>query len=419
MLNPKNVKITFHKILNSQGDFIIEALIYINELYSPIKISVPKGTSTGTKEPIQFTPNKTLQVIKQFNLKQFLLDALIDKISPRQFDSLLLKLDPSPQKTKLGGNTTLLLSVTYAVLMSLEQRLPLWKIIKDSYSLTNFNNSLEQTLILFNVVNGGAHGSGRLQIQEIKIAFKKQKTLYQQLDKATTFWKNLVTLANKRGYCTGVGKEGGLNLNTTETQAFDLIIDTANKLKLVPYKDYEILLDIAANDFYNQDTNLYYINNKGISSYQLRDLYLQWINKYPISGLEDPFAENDLSGWKLIPNTEAFQNLLITGDDITVSRASQILKYTEYKYMNNVIIKPNQTGTLLETANAITTAQDQKIGITVSHRSRETNSAWLSHIIAAINPPHIKVGNIVRGERVAKFNELLRILNNQSQDLFE
>ncbi len=403
--------IRIYPIINSQGDIVLE-------LGSKIKghvvtASVPVGTSVGEKEAISLPLNVSLDVIKRYDLIKLTKDALKLLKSPREFDTLLLELDDTPNKQNIGGNVTLLFSVFYAKAFAVLTEAPLYKLLSQIYNPPQFKNSLDETLLLFNVINGGKHGYEGLMIQEFKVAFPNSKNIFDQIQKAVNFNRKLKKFLRDRSKIFGVGLEGGYIVKASDDQILEFLVTVASRLGYSLGTDFELFLDVAAGEYGIQEgigKYMYKVPLEGgrtITGEDLLSYYLDLLKRFPIRGIEDPFAEEDLSSWAALSSQA--NNIVITGDDITATNAVFIERLAKGRYINNVIIKPNQVGTLLETYRALHVADASGITVTLSHRSRETNDTFLSHIVASCNSTYLKTGNIVRGERVEKFNELIRI----------
>jgi len=400
-----------YPILNSQGDLVLE--IAAKDNTDLIVASVPVGTSVGSKEVVSLDLTSSVESINRYKLLKFLKDKLTDFVTPKEFDEALIELDPTPNKQYIGGNITLLFSVFYAKLYARLTGLPLYKSLNQIYSSPLFNPRLSDTLVLFNFVNGGKHGNPSLVFQEFKVAFLGTRSILEQAQKASEFNNRIKQILRERLGFVSVGLEGGYTFPGNISTALDLIMQVAESLSLIPQKEFVIFIDAAAGEFAtsSQGAVAYHVGENILTSDQLIDFYLQLIQKYPIKGIEDPFAEDDIDAWKRLAAQTSSRGIVITGDDITATNSVFISDFARANVINNVIIKPNQVGTLLETYQAIHVAQNAGITVTVSHRSRETNDNFLSHIIASCNPTYIKVGNVVRGERVGKINELIRIEN--------
>ncbi len=401
-----------YPILNSQGEFTLELSTVIEN--TRISASVPTGTSVGTKEAVSFSVVQSIDAIKRYNLLNILKNKLTELPTPREFDEILINLDPSPNKQGIGGNVTLLFSVFYAKVYSFMMRIPLYKLLTEVYYPPLFNTRLGETVLLFNLVNGGRHGNSRLFFQEFKIGFLGKKTLMEQIQLAVLLNKRFKRLLKENNKSYGIGLEGGYIFEATDEEVLELLQRGAEGLGLQPLSDYAIFLDVAASEHVHTEdpqNYTYYIpaKEKIVDVNGLIDWYTELAKKFPIVGFEDPFAENDNLGWEKFKTAPRPRQYIITGDDLTATNPTIIKESAQAKYINNVIIKPNQIGTLKETFQAIHIASNEHITITISHRSRETNDTFLSHIVAACNPTYAKLGNIVRGERTEKYNELIRI----------
>jgi len=389
------------EILDSRGEPTIE--VTMNNGDKSSVFGVPAGASTGKKEAHELRDETERYNGKGVQKAIDKLESIKTKIvgqelfDQKKFDDLLINLDGTNNKSNLGANTILGLSLSYTLLCANSKDQPLWKYISDTYS-----TSPNLPRIYANLVNGGKHAPG-LDIQEFMIV-PKNNDMPESIEKITEFRSRLKEEISKI-FGSGaelVGDEGGFApVGATAKQMLDIykaVNDSMNNY-------FEFALDSAASSFYK---NGYYIYEKNeLSAQQILDLYSQYSHDYGMLSIEDPFAEDDIGAWKKLSQTD--HSFLVIGDDLTVTNSTLTQEYAQERLIDGVIIKPNQIGTMTETMQTIETANNNNIKTIVSHRSGETTSAFISDLAYAIGAFGIKIGAPVRGERVAKYDRLLEI----------
>ena len=410
----KNVK--GRQVFDSRGNPTVEAEIFLDNGISASAIS-PSGASTGAYEAHELRDKKKNKFLgKSVNLA---IKNINDKISPKliglnsndqkNIDKILLDLDGSENKTNLGANATLAVSLANSKCAALSNKKSLFK---------NLGNSFSLPIPLMNIINGGAHADNDLNIQEFMIRPDSSKNFMDAIEKCYLVIQNLKKLLKSNNMLTNVGDEGGFapSINTNE-QALDLIVDAIEKSNLKPGKDLVICLDVAANELIN-DKGEYSIESQNYTSVEdnIR-YYKKLISKYPIKSIEDPFAEEDWESWKKI-TTEIGKKVQIVGDDLFVTNVKRLSKGIEEKSANCILVKPNQIGTLTETLEVISMAKAANFNTIISHRSGDTEDTFIADLASATMSSQIKTGSLARSERVAKYNRLLRIeeeLGNQAK----
>ncbi len=362
--------------------------------------TIPSGKSVGSKEAKSFSyqkAKKTLEIIKvKIKNKNF--------NSIKELDSFLLKLDKTPDKKILGGNVILGISIAFARMLANEKNIELWELLKNEYFSNDSKNN--PPLIFSNFINGGAHAKNNLNIQEFMVVMRPKKPLNLSV-------KNLIRLYNETGKCLRkeksikqipLGDEDGYSLNFKNNfEPIEILKKIIEKSK--SKNTFFIGIDAAASSFFKNKA--YVFENKKISRDKLLAIYKNYLLKIKsLISIEDPFAESDYPGFKKISKFN--KKTLIIGDDLTVTNPKFIGKFSKGKMINAVIIKPNQIGSISETAQAIKTAEKNVIKFIISHRSGETDDNFIIHLAKASNAYGVKIG-APANERISKFDELIRL----------
>ncbi len=398
----KITKLIATEVLDSRGEPTIEISMYCNDIQETF--GVPAGASTGKNEAHELRDGGERyegKGVKSAIKKILEITPKIINLSlsnQEAFDSLLIDLDGTPNKSNLGGNVIVGLSLAYAQLTARVNQLPLWQYLAQHYATTP-----NLPKLYANLVNGGKHAPG-LDIQEFMIV-PKTISIEDNIEKIHGF-RTLLSQTLTQEFGEGaklVGDEGGFApAGATAEQILDLYQLTNNKMN----NYFDFALDAAASSFY-KDGN--YIYEKSIlTSKQLSDLYNNYNNKYGLLSLEDPFSEDDIKAWEELSKTD--HSFFVVGDDLTVTNSVYTEKYSKQKIIDGVIIKPNQIGTLTETMQTVKVANTNNIKVIVSHRSGETMSTFISDLAYAAGAYGIKIGAPVRGERVAKYDRFLEIV---------
>ena len=410
----KNVK--GRQVFDSRGNPTVEAEVFLDNGVSASAIS-PSGASTGAfeahelrdKDKNKFLGKSVNLAIKNINNKISSKLIGLNSNDQKKIDEVLLDLDGSENKTNLGANATLAVSLANSKCAALSNKKSLFK---------NLGNSFSLPIPLMNIINGGAHADNDLNIQEFMIRPDSSKNFMDAIEKCYLVIQNLKKLLKSNKMLTNVGDEGGFapSINTNE-QALDLIVDAIEKSNLKPGKDLVICLDVAANELIN-DKGEYSIESQNYTSVEdnIR-YYKKLISNYPIKSIEDPFAEEDWESWKKI-TTEIGNKVQIVGDDLFVTNVKRLSKGIEEKSANCILVKPNQIGTLTETLEVISMAKAANFNTIISHRSGDTEDTFIADLASATMSSQIKTGSLARSERVAKYNRLLRIeeeLGNQAK----
>lgn len=394
------------EILDSRGNPTIEVKVF-TEKGSVGIFSVPSGASTGKKEALELRDNDERYMGKGVtkavnNVNSIIKDKLIGLSVENQksIDELLISLDGTPNKSNLGANAILGVSVACLKASALDNNEELYKYLN--------KREVKIPFCMFNVLNGGKHAPNNVDIQEFMIV-PKFDDFKSSLRAASEVFHNLKNLLSEKGLVTSVGDEGGFapDLENNE-EALILIVKSIEMAGYVPGKNVFIALDVAASSFYNNTNDTYKIDNKSISREELLDYYIELVKKYPIISIEDPFDEEDYEGLKIITDTLG-KKISIVGDDLFVTNKDILKRGIEEGLCNAIIIKPNQVGTFYETLETIVYAKQHKYTPIVSHRSGETTDTFISDLAVSLNIPFMKSGSTSRGERICKYNRLLEI----------
>lgn len=371
---------------------------------------VPSGASTGSKEALElrdkderFHGKGVLKAVN--NVNTTIKEALVgmDVANQKAIDQKLIELDGTPNKSNLGANATLGVSIACLKAAALESG-------KELYDYLN-KREKKTPYAMFNIVNGGKHAFNNIDIQEFMIV-PKFKSFKEIIRVASEVFYELKAIMEKRNMSTGVGDEGGFAPNLDKnSEALDLIVEAVTNAGYTPNKDVYIALDVAASSFYNKETGLYTFEGKEITTDELLDYYKDIVKRYPIISIEDPFDEDDIIGFKKITSTLG-KHIMIVGDDLFVTNKSILEKGIESSWANAVLIKPNQIGTFYEMLETVALARKNGFNTIMSHRSGETTDTFIADAVVALDIPYIKTGSVSRGERVAKYNRLARIEEN-------
>ena len=412
----KITKVVGRQVFDSRGNPTVEAEVFSNNI-SSIAIS-PSGASTGTFEAFEKRDIYNKKYLGKSVFKSVeIINKKISKKIKNQFvhnqekiDHILIKLDGTKQKSKIGANTTLAVSMAVKKLSAKLRKIPLYK----SFLLRN-NYKLPYPLM--NIINGGAHANNGLRIQEFMIRPDGAKSFSESLRMCFLVINNLRKIIKKKGLSTSVGDEGGFApmINSNE-EALKLILKSISVSGFLNGKDISICLDVAANELYKNKK--YSIHSKKLlSTEQTIKKYVQLIKKYKIKSIEDPFSENDWSSWSDFMN-KIDSKIQIVGDDLYVTNLERLNKGFLNKSSNSILIKLNQIGTVTETLEVIKFAHLAGFKTIISHRSGDTEDTFISDMSVGTNSNQIKSGSLSRSERVAKYNQLLRIeeeLGNKSK----
>ena len=402
----KITKVHSRQVFDSRGNPTIEAEVFSKNISATA--ICPSGASTGTYEAYE---KRDISNKKYLGKSVFSAIKLVNSIISKKLkntnlhdqeliDSLLIKLDGTKQKSNLGANAILAVSIAVKKLSAKIKKIPLYKtfLLKNNFKLP---------YPLMNIINGGVHANNGLRIQEFMIRPDKAKSFSEAVRMCFLIIQNLKTLIKRNKLSTSVGDEGGFApMISSNEKALDLIVNAINKSGFKNGKDVSICLDVAANELF-KNANYSIHSKKFISVDKTIKKYLKIINKYHIKSIEDPFAENDWTSWNKI--MKSVNNVQIVGDDLYVTNLERLKKGFLNNSSNAILIKLNQIGTVSETLDVIRFAQIIGYKTIISHRSGDSEDTFISDLSVGTNSNQIKTGSLARSERVAKYNQLIRI----------
>ncbi|GAB2683624.1 phosphopyruvate hydratase [Mucilaginibacter sp. PAMB04168] len=407
-MNIKNIMA--REVLDSRGNPTVEAEITLEDGSTARGIS-PSGASTGEKEAVELRDGdksryqgkgveKAVAGINQEVKRTVIGSAFADQAA---FDKMLIDLDGTPNKARLGANAILAASIAFARVNAVSKKIPLYRqlIERDTYVMP---------VPCMNVINGGRHADNNLDFQEFMIAPHHAPNFKESIRMGEEVFHTLKKLLSDKGYYTGVGDEGGFapNLRSNE-EAIEVILQAIQKAGYKPGEDISVCLDPATSEMWdNGHYKMYKSDQQRYTSEEMVDLWAKWIRTYPIVLLEDGLGENDWDGWKIMTD-QLGSEVELVGDDIFCTNPSIIQEGIDRGIGNSVLIKLNQIGTVSETLQAVALAQQNGYHCFISHRSGETEDTTIADLVVATNAGHIKTGSGCRSERVSKFNQLLRI----------
>ena len=404
---PKITNIKARQVFDSRGNPTIESEITVKDGTKASAI-VPSGASTGSYEAFELRDIENKNYLGKSVLKAIdkvngeISKALIGISSEDQnkIDDILIKLDGTKQKKRLGANAILSVSIAASKISSISKKIPLYKYLGDGKRLP---------LPLMNVINGGAHANNSLKIQEFMIRPDKAKNFNEAINICFLVIQKLKSIINNKNLSTNLGDEGGFAPSLTNNEeAIELILKAIEESGYKPGLDVSVCLDVAANELFKD--NKYSINStRFISSDKTIEYYLDLIKKYPIKSIEDPFFEDDWNSWINLTKKIDINSIQLVGDDLFVTSKERLLKGINSKAANAILIKPNQIGTVTETLDVINLAQKNNFKTIISHRSGDSEDTFIADLAVATNSSQIKSGSLARSERVAKYNRLLRI----------
>lgn len=410
------IEVVAREVLDSRGNPTVQVDIYLNTGVMA-RVSVPSGASTGTKEALELRDDDKKRYFGKGVLKA--VENIIKEIAPNivgmeslnqeRIDKFLIELDGTDNKSRLGANAILAVSMAVCKASAEELGLPLYRYIGGI-------NAKVLPVPMINIINGGVHADNNLDIQEFMIVPVGFLRFSYALRAAVEVFHSLKGILKKRRLSTAVGDEGGFApmLHSNE-EAIKLIIEAIKEAGYTPGKAIYIALDSAASEFFNE--GFYTIEGKKLSSKDLVEYYESLIEKYPIISIEDAMSESDWEGWQLI-SQKLKNRVQIVADDLVVTNTKIIQEAIKRGVANSILIKPNQIGTVSETLEAIELTKKNKYTAVVSHRSGETEDTTIADLAVACNTGFIKAGSVSRTDRVVKYNRLLEIeeeLNETAQ----
>ena len=405
-------KIIGRQILDSRGNPTVEADVYLND-GTMGRAAVPSGASTGSGEALELRDggdNWGGKGVKQAvsNVNDKIAQALAGKDASDQaaLDQAMFNLDGTDNKSSLGANAILSVSLAAAKALANAKKKPLWQYIAE---LTN-TSTQSLPLPMMNVMNGGAHADFATDIQEFMIICKSADSMERALQMGTEVFHSLAKVLKSKGYPTTVGDEGGFapRVKNGNREPLELLSEAIANAGYEVGADVVFALDAAASEFYQDGKYQLKCEGRELSSEQMVDWLEQLSNDFPIVSIEDGLAEDDWNGWKLLQERIG-DRVQLVGDDLLVTNTTLLERGISENAANAILIKPNQIGSLTETIEAVKMAQQAGWNTVMSHRSGETEDSTISHLAVGLNCGQIKTGSLSRTDRVAKYNELLRI----------
>ena len=400
------------QILDSRGNPTIEVdILTENERLG--RAAVPSGASTGIHEAVELRDNNkklyggksVLKAVK--NVNTLLADALLgwDVADQTGIDQLMIELDGTANKSKLGANAMLAISLAVAKAAALEANLPLYRYIGGT-------NAKILPVPMMNILNGGAHADNKIDFQEFMVMPIGAKTFSEGLQWGVEIFHALKTVLKKKGFSTNVGDEGGFapNIQSNE-EAIETVLTAIQAAGYKTGSQIMVAMDAANSELWDAKKKKYVFHKsdgKELTSEQLVKYWESWVKQYPICSIEDGMAEDDWKGWKMM--TESLgKKCQIVGDDLFVTNVERLQKGIDNDTANALLVKVNQIGTLTETINAVSLAQNNGYNTIMSHRSGETEDSTIADLAVALNCGQIKTGSASRSDRMAKYNQLIRI----------
>lgn len=398
------------QIMDSRGNPTVECDIVLSG-GARGRAAVPSGASTGTFEALELRDGGTAYMGKGVltavkNVNEIIAPAIIgmDASNQTALDEFMLKLDGTTTKEKLGANAILAVSMATAHAVAAQKQIPLYKYIAEIYG--NPNPCILPRPMM-NIINGGAHADNGLDAQEFMIIPNGAHDEVEAIRMGAEVFHNLKKILKQDGMSTNVGDEGGFapNLNSCD-EALEKIVTAIRAAGYIPGEQISIGLDVASSEFYRD--GIYHFEGKQLTSDEMIAFYETLINDYPVISIEDALAEEDWAAWRILTERIGSKCQLV-GDDLFVTNPTRLARGIENGVANAILIKVNQIGTLTETLRAIKMAQDANYGVIISHRSGETEDTTIADLAVATNAGQIKTGSMSRTDRMAKYNQLIRI----------
>lgn len=405
------VSIHARQILDSRGNPTVEADV-ITDSGILGRAAVPSGASTGTHEAAELRDGGKAYMGKGVlkavsNVNTFIAEALVGEnvLNQREIDSILIELDGTENKKKLGANAILAVSLAAAKAGAQAAGLPLYRYVGGT-------NARTLPIPLMNILNGGAHADNKIDFQEFMIVPVGASTFSDGLRMGVEIFHNLKKVLKAKGYSTNVGDEGGFapEIKSNE-EAIETVLKAIESAGYKPGDQVKIAMDAAASEFYDAKKKKYIFHksdNKVLTSEEMVDYWAKWVKKYPIVSIEDGLAEDDWKGWKLLTETIGSKCQLV-GDDLFVTNVKRLSEGIDKNIANSILVKVNQIGSLTETIDTVDLAHRNRYTSVMSHRSGETEDSTIADLAVALNCGQIKTGSASRSDRMAKYNQLLRI----------
>lgn len=406
------IDIHARQILDSRGNPTVEVEV-VTEDGAMGRAAVPSGASTGAHEAVElrdgdkkmFMGKGVLKAVN--NVNKIIADKLmgVDVFEQNEIDRLMLKLDGTDNKAELGANAILAVSMACAKAAALEANMPLYRYVGGV-------NANTLPIPLMNILNGGSHADNSIDFQEFMIMPVKADSFSEALRMGTEVFHHLKNVLKKKGYSTNVGDEGGFAPNIpSNEEAIETVLKAIEEAGYKPGKDIYIAMDAATTEFYDEKTGLYTFkksDKREMDSSAMVAYWKEWTGKYPIISIEDGMAEDDWKGWSELTKTIG-DKVQLVGDDLFVTNTKRLQKGIDKGVANSILVKVNQIGSLTETIEAVNLATRNSYTNIMSHRSGETEDTTIADLAVALNSGQIKTGSASRTDRIAKYNQLLRI----------
>jgi len=406
------IDIKARQILDSRGNPTVEAEV-ITETGLVGRAAVPSGASTGIHEAVELRDGDQSTYLGKSvnkavaNINDTIADALVgyDVFNQPEIDNTMIALDGTDNKSKLGANAILAVSLAASKAAALEAGQSLYRYVGGV-------NAKILPVPMMNILNGGSHADNSIDFQEFMIMPVKADSFSRALQMGTEVFHNLKKVLKEKGYSTNVGDEGGFapNIKSNE-EAIEIVLKSIEVAGYKPGSDIYIAMDAASSEFYDKDSGLYNFhksNGQKLSSEEMVDYWESWTSKYPIVSIEDGLDEDDWSGWKSLTDRIG-NNVQLVGDDLFVTNTKRLQQGIDQGVANSILVKVNQIGSLTETVDAIQLATRSRYTNVISHRSGETEDVTIADLAVAMNSGQIKTGSASRTDRIAKYNQLLRI----------
>ncbi len=403
-------KVHAREILDSRGNPTVEAEVTLDSGIVG-RAAVPSGASTGENEAVELRDGDKFRYLGKGvklaveNVNKNIANALVDKdaFNQAEIDRLMIELDDTPNKSKLGANAILAVSMATARAAAAELEIPLYRYIGGT-------NARILPTPMMNIINGGAHADNNVDFQEFMIVPAGAPSFAEALRWGTEVFHTLKGVLKSRGYSTAVGDEGGFapSLKSND-EAIEVILKAIEDAGYKAGEEIAIALDPASSEFFTEDAYVFKKSDgRKLTSAQMVDYWVNWVKQYPIISIEDGLAENDWEGWGAITE-QLGDTVQLVGDDLFVTNTLYLERGIEEVVANSILIKVNQIGTLTETLDAIELARTNNYTAIASHRSGETEDSFIADLAVATNCGQIKTGSASRTDRIAKYNQLLRI----------
>jgi len=400
------------QILDSRGNPTVEVDVYTeNGAYG--RAAVPSGASTGVHEAVELRDDDKdvymgKGVLKAVaNVNDLIAPELLgfDIFDQNQIDQIMISLDGTKNKSKLGANAILGVSLAVAKAAAMEAGQPLYRYIGGV-------NANTLPVPMMNILNGGSHADNAIDFQEFMVMPVGAATFSESLRIGTQIFHHLKSVLKSKGLSTNVGDEGGFAPNLrSNVEAIEVVLQAIEKAGFRPGEDVFIAMDAASSEFYDEERGLYVFKKSTgdeLTSQQMADYWTDWVSKYPILSIEDGMHEDDWNGWKMMTDAVG-DKIQIVGDDLFVTNVERLQQGIEKNIANALLVKVNQIGSLTETINAVDLCHRNKYKSVMSHRSGETEDSTIADLAVALNTGQIKTGSASRSDRMAKYNQLLRI----------